>query len=71
MVTVSFRWNFPGLGPAMNIALIYDIILKKIIEQALGRNCHVCLISWVLARAWDDALTNRIYLPYQVQSADL
>lgn len=34
-----------------NIAFIYDIVLKKIIEQTLGRNCHVYLISWELTKA--------------------
>lgn len=47
------------LRSVTNIAFSHDIDLKEVIEQALGRNCYICLISWVLAVAYDDALTNR------------
>lgn len=40
------------LGSVTNIALVYDIVLKEMIEQALCRSCHVCFISWVLIRGY-------------------
>lgn len=52
MVPVRFRWFPPGLGPATDIALIYDIVLKEINEQALGRKCHICPISLAEAGAY-------------------
>ena len=41
----------PVLRSITNIAFIYNIVLEEIVEQTLGCNCHICLISWVLAKA--------------------
>lgn len=37
------------LGPVTYITIVYNIVIEEIIKQALGRTCHVWLISWVFA----------------------
>lgn len=64
----------PALRSNTNIAIIHDIIFEEVIEQFLSRDSHICAISWALVGVENligDALTNRLYLPHQVQSANL